>query len=65
MTPLPPLQAQALAALSRVTRVTLRHQTGRMQAAYRALIARGLAEVDPDGVVTRVDTSCVDMIDWS
>lgn len=63
MTMLPPAQAQAYAALSRATRITLRHQTGRMQAAYRALIARGLASMDDTGVVTWVDTPRVDVVD--
>lgn len=65
MIALPPVQAQAYAALSRATRVTLKHQTGRMQTAYRALIARGLVNLDDTGVVTRVDTPSVDMVEWS
>lgn len=65
MVTLPPVQAQAYAALSRAARITLRHQTGRMQAAYRALIARGLASLDDTGVVTCVDTPSVDVVEWS
>lgn len=51
MSPLNERQAAVVGAVARGARVTLRHQTGRVQAVIRGLVARGILAVDPDGTV--------------
>ena len=52
-------QAAVVAAVSRATRVTLRHQTGAVQTVIRGLVARGVLAVDADGQVSVAVVSVV------
>jgi len=47
-------QAAVVRSVARATRVTMRHQTGAVQAIIRSLVARGVLAIDADGQVSVV-----------